>query len=96
MVINDRFTRGWIAGTCGGFLGAIFSLLPYSIGISSLRLSDWSAILIFGRVPPFSILDQIYALAVLAGSIGVIGIIFASSFYRLQIKIYTLRDGSFF
>lgn len=77
MTINDRFTRGWVAGTCGGFLGAIFSLLSCYIGISTLRLSDWSAILIFGRVPPFSLVDQVYAIIVLAGSLGVIGVIFA-------------------
>jgi hypothetical protein len=47
------------------------------MGISKLRLSDWSAILIYGRVPPFSLADQLYAFIVLAGSMGVIGIIFA-------------------
>lgn len=77
MTINDRFTRGWIAGICGGFLGGIFSFLPYYLGISTIRLSDWSAILIYGRVPPFSHADQAYALIVLAGSTGVVGIIFA-------------------
>jgi hypothetical protein len=76
MTIRDRFTRGWVAGTCGGLLGGIFSFLPYYMGISTLRLSDWSAILIFGRVPPFSLTEQVYALIVLAGSIGVVGIIF--------------------
>lgn len=77
MYINDRFTRGWVAGACGGFLGSIFSFLPYYMGISKLRLSDWSAILIFGHVPPFSFAEQVYAMFILAGSIGVVGIIFA-------------------
>lgn len=77
MTINDRFTRGWVAGTCGGLLGGLFSFLPYCIGISTLSLTDWSAILMFGRVPPFSFFDQIYALVLLAGATGGIGIIFA-------------------
>jgi hypothetical protein len=76
MNISDRFTRGWLAGTCGGFLGGIFSFLPHYLGLSTLRLSDWSAILIFGHVPPFNLEDQIYALIVLAGTTGVVGIIF--------------------
>jgi hypothetical protein len=77
MIINDRFTRGWIAGTCGGIFGGILDFLPYYVGISKLRLSDWSAILIFGRIPPFSLADQVYGVMVLAGGMGVIGIIFA-------------------
>ncbi len=77
MPISDRFTHGWVAGTLGGLMGAIFSFLPYYMGISTLRLSDWSAVLIYGRVPPFSIADVIYSLIVFAGSNGCIGIIFA-------------------
>jgi len=77
MSFNDTFTRGWISGACGGFLGGLSSFLSKYIGISSLRLSDWSAILIFGRVPPFNLIEQIYALLILSGSIGIVGIIFA-------------------
>lgn len=77
MTINDRFTRGWVAGTFGGLVGGILGFLPYYIGISQMRFSDWSAILIFGRPQPFSLADQIYALIVAAGSTGTIGIIFA-------------------
>lgn len=76
MIINDRFTRGWVAGTCAGIFGGILDFLPYYIGISKLRLSDWSAILIFGRTPPFSLADQVYGVMVLAGGMGVIGIVF--------------------
>ncbi|MGE5403424.1 MAG: hypothetical protein ACM3PP_00590 [Candidatus Saccharibacteria bacterium] len=77
MTINDRFTRGWVAGTCGGLIGAILSFLSHYMSITALRLSDWSAILIYGRVPPFSMAEQLYAIIVLAGTTGIIGIIFA-------------------
>lgn len=77
MTIYDRFTRGWIAGTIGGLLGGILGFFPYYIGISQMRISDWSAILIFGRTQPFNFVEQVYALIVLAGSTGVIGIMFA-------------------
>lgn len=77
MTISDRFTRGWAAGASGGLLGGIISFLPYYFGISTIRLSDWSAILIFGRIGPFSLADQLYAVYILALSTGFAGIIFA-------------------
>jgi hypothetical protein len=77
MVINDKFTRGWVSGTLGGLAGGILGFLPYNIGISQMRFSDWSAILIFGRPQPFSLADNVYSVIVVAGSTGVIGIIFA-------------------
>ena len=61
MTINDRFTRGWIAGALGSILGSIWSFLAYQVGFTTLRLSDWSAILIYGRIPPFSLADEVYA-----------------------------------
>jgi hypothetical protein len=76
MVIRDRFTRGWISGACGGLIGGIISFLLFWTGLSQLRLTDWTAILVFGRTPPFSLADQIYALFVLGGSSGIIGILF--------------------
>ena len=77
MTIDDKFTRGWVAGTLGGLVGGILSFLLYNIGITKMRFSDWSAILIFGRPQPFSLADQIYSLIIAAGSTGITGIIFA-------------------
>jgi hypothetical protein len=77
MTINDKFTRGWVAGTLGGLIGGILGFLSYTFGISQMRFSDWSAVLVFGRAQPFSLAEQAYALIVTAGSTGVIGIIFA-------------------
>jgi hypothetical protein len=77
MTINDKFTRGWVAGTLGGLIGGIIGFLPYTFGISQLRNSDWLAVLIFGRPQPFSLAEYIYALIVGAGLTGVTGIIFA-------------------
>lgn len=74
---DDKFTRGWISGTCGGLLGGIFDFLFKYTGISKLSISEWSAIMIFGRKPPFSLIDHLYALLILAGTVGVVGIIFA-------------------
>jgi hypothetical protein len=77
LTINDKFTRGWVAGACGGLLGGLFGFLPHWAGLSTLSLTDWSAILVFGRIPPFSFADQLYALLILAGTTGCIGILFA-------------------
>lgn len=77
MTINDKFTRGWVAGTLGGLIGGILGFLSYTLGISQMHFTDWSAVLIFGRAQPFSLAEQVYALIVTAGSTGVIGILFA-------------------
>jgi hypothetical protein len=77
MSISDRFTRGWVAGACGGLIGGIISLLPRYLVFNVLGISDWAAILIYGRLPPFSNIDIAYAIIIIAGSTGVIGIIFA-------------------
>lgn len=77
MSVRDKFTRGWLAGFCGGLSGGIFGYLPYYIGISTMRFIDWSAILVFGREQPFSLADQVYGLFVLAWSSGCNGIVFA-------------------
>jgi len=66
-----------VAGAIGGLIGGLFSCLFYYIGITTLRLTDWVAILVYGRIPPFSFFDQIYALFVLAGTTGGVGILFA-------------------
>jgi hypothetical protein len=76
-LISDKFTRGWVAGACGALLGGIFSYLLHYIGMSTLRVSDWSSILVLGRKPPFSLADQLYGLYVLAWSTGCVGIVFA-------------------
>jgi hypothetical protein len=77
MTINDTFTRAWIAGALGGLVGQLIGFLPHYMGISQIYLSDWLAILIFGRTPPFSLADSVYAVIVGAGLAGVTGIIFA-------------------
>jgi len=76
-ISDDIFTRGWISGTCGGLLGAIFGILFKYIGFTTLSVTEWSAILIYGRTPPFSLIDQLYAMIILAGTVGIMGIIFA-------------------
>jgi hypothetical protein len=77
LTISDRFTRGWASGHVWRFIRGLFGFLPYCIGISTLRLTDWSAILVFGCTPPFSFFDELYALGVLAGTAGGVGVLFA-------------------
>lgn len=77
MLISDRFTRGWVAGACGGLLGGIIGNQPYYIGISTMCITDWVSILVLGRKQPFSLPDQLNGLFVLTWSTGCVGIIFA-------------------
>jgi hypothetical protein len=75
--MEDRLYRGFVAGVIGGVVSNILSHLSYFLGFTTLRLSDWAAILIFGHVPPFSLGEQIFAVFVQIGWSGAVGSVFA-------------------
>jgi len=75
--MEDRLYRGFVAGVTGGVVASILGHLAYTIGISTLRGSDWTAILLFSHVPPFSVGEQLFALFILIGWCGAIGSMFA-------------------
>jgi hypothetical protein len=75
--MEDRLYRGFVAGAVGGVVSNILSHLSYFWGFTTLRLSDWAAILIFGHVPPFSLGEHIFAVFIQIGWSGAVGSVFA-------------------
>lgn len=58
--MEDRVYRGFVAGVVGGVVSSALSHLSYFLQLTTLRLSDWAAILIFGYVPPFIYVGNIF------------------------------------
>ncbi len=75
--MEDRLYRGFVAGIVGGVVSNTLSYLSYFLGITTLRLSDWAAILIFGHVPPFGLGEDIFAVFIQIGWSGAVGSVFA-------------------
>ena len=74
--MEDRLVRGFVAGAIGGIISTSLGHLAYSLGFSTLRGSDWAAILMFAHVPPFSLGEQLFACFILLGWCGAIGSMF--------------------
>lgn len=76
-MMEDRLYRGFVAGAIGGVVSTVHSHLAYILGVTTLRLSDWAALLIFAHVPPFSLEEQLFANFIHIGWCGAIGSVFA-------------------
>jgi fructose-specific phosphotransferase system IIC component len=76
-MMEDRLLRGFVAGFVGGVVSSALSHLSYFWGFTTLRLSDWAAILIFAHEPPFSIEEHIFSAFIQLGWCGAIGSMFA-------------------
>ena len=46
--LNDRLTRGFIAGVLGGIAMSLTNFISYVLGIAEVLYLDWAAVLIYG------------------------------------------------
>ncbi len=76
MNLNDRFTRGFLAGVLGGIVMSIFDFISFALGIVELLYLDWAAVLIYGYRAN-TILETVVAQAGQLFFSGIMGIIFA-------------------
>lgn len=75
--MGDKFTRGFLSGIVGGLVANSVSIVFGFLHLTTLRFADWTGIIILGHIPPFSIGEFLFALAVNIGFMGFLGIIFA-------------------
>lgn len=76
MIERDRLTRGFYAGLGAGVLQDGWSFLSYALGLTTLRMADWSAIVIFGRGGPFSMGELFFSFIGHLIWCGFLGIVF--------------------
>lgn len=76
MFINDRFTRGLIAGIVAGIMQDALDYAAYLLELNQLRYLDWVGVMMFGRTP-VTLLETLLALGGELFFSGVLGVLFA-------------------
>jgi len=91
MMERDRLVRGFYAGVGAGILQNIWSFLSFALGITTLRMADWSAIAILGRGGPYSTGE--IALGLIAHLVwsGFLGIVFVYLIPLVTHRHFTLK-----
>jgi len=59
--MEDKFTRGFVAGIIGAVFAGVFSFTSCMMGFTTLRTADWIAIFIYAHTPPFATAVIIYS-----------------------------------
>lgn len=75
MLINDRFTRGLIAGITAGIIQDSLDYISYLLDLNQLRYLDWIGIMLFSR-KPVTTLETLLALGGELFFSAVLGILF--------------------
>ncbi len=81
--MEDRLYRGFVAGVVGGIAATTLSQLAYFWGLTTLRLMDWAALLIFAHTPPFSMGEQMFSVFIHVAWCGAVGSVFAYFLLRV-------------
>jgi len=77
MTLDDRFTKGLIAGICGGFISLSWGLTSkFILHFTTLLYADFAAALVYGR-KAHDILEIAFSLLVVFMFFGAGGIAFA-------------------
>lgn len=95
MVLNDRTTKGFIAGISGGIVMNIISFISYYLGIANLRFVDWPAIIITGQIANNAFKVGFFLIVQLV-FVGFLGIVFAHLISNLITSTYHLLKGVIF
>lgn len=75
--MEDRFTRGFLAGVGGGIVMNAWSFFAGSMNMTTHRMVDWAALAIYGHAQPFDFGEIIFAFMAQLFFTGVLGIAFA-------------------
>ncbi len=89
MNLNDRFTRGFLAGLIAGIAMNFFSAISYYLNWVEIRFIDWAGVLIFGQLPQgvFEITSSVLGQLLFTGVLG--------SIYAFLIIIISSKNNIF-
>ena len=76
-MLEDKFTRGFLAGLAGGIVANIISFVGGALGTTDVRTADLIGIFFFAKEPPFTSGEVLYGLIGHLIITGAIGIVFA-------------------
>lgn len=89
--MEDRLTRGLIAGIIAGIVMDIYSFAVYDLNLSTLRYPDWSGIVIFNHTPPFQSWELVLATITQIFFTGVMGIVFTYLIPQVTSRNFLLK-----
>ena len=76
MILDDRFTRGLLAGVLGGIPALVWGLLSkYVLRFTDMLFLEFAAILVYGK-PAVTLADRVFAQVVVFAFYGICGILF--------------------
>ncbi|HBF38697.1 MAG TPA: hypothetical protein DDW50_15440 [Firmicutes bacterium] len=93
-VLKDRFTRGFLAGVIAGIPVVAFSWVAASLKWTTLRWSDFAAILIYGHKSA-NLGEEIFSVVGVFVFCGVLGIICAFIIPKISSSNYLLKSWVF-
>jgi len=80
--VEDRLTRGFIAGVVGGIGMNLWGFFAGLMNFTTLRMADWAVIMIYAHTPPFDSGEIIFALL---GQLFFTGALGAAFVYLLRL-----------
>jgi len=89
--MKDRFTRGFLSGGIAGIPTLAFSLIASSLKWTTLRWSNFAAILIYGQKST-NFIKEIFSSLVVFIFCGVLGIICAFIIPKISSSNYLLKS----
>ena len=95
MILQDRTTKGFIAGVIGGMAMNIVSYISYYLDITNLRFLDWPSIFITGHSATNAFLAMFFFLVQLI-FVGFLGIVYAYLISKLVTNTNYVFKGLLF
>lgn len=80
--MEDRFTRGFVAGAVIGLVITLLNMLVAAVGIHIIRWVDWMGVILYDHSAPFTWGETFLSLIAMTSFNGALGIAF---FYMIPI-----------
>lgn len=94
MILKDRFTRGFLSGVIAGIPVLTFSLIASLFGWTTLRWSNFAAILIYGQRSA-TLNEEIFSALGVFFFCGILGIICAFIIPKISSSNFLLKSWIF-